>query len=205
MKDDEWERMVVATAEIDRGKAAALRQKLLQRKAHISVLEFRRPPSAWERLRFVESEPISERGATVVDELGGGVYDVVLDDRGRVTYFAARALDGALPTVAELSRQQVAQLAARFLAQLDGDDGDPVLTIRRDDALRAEASQPRAEWISQVIRDAHAAGVSPRAALAAQTGKPMPTIDRWLREARAADPTLPQATRRPRNPKGTER
>ena len=192
-----------AAANLDPARASALRRRLVQQRAIVSVLEFRRAPSAWERLRFADTEPVVERGATVIDELGGGVYDIVIDGRGRPTYFAARALDGALPTIAELSRQQVSQLAARYLAQLDTDDGDPVMTLRRDDALRAEAGQPRGAWIAQCIRDAHAAGVSPRAALAQQTGKPWPTIDRWLRDARAADPTLPQATRQPRKPKAS--
>lgn len=194
---------MIAASDLNPETADRLYRKLIQQRAHVSFLPFVRQPSTYERVRFTATEPEPEHGATVIDTMGGGVYDVVLDSRGRPTYYAARALDGALTTIDELPRQLVAALAATYLRQLQTEDGDPALTLSRDDALRTESGQPRAEWVAQVVRDAHAAGVSPRVALQRQTGKPYPTIDRWLREARAADPTLPQATRHPRKPKGT--
>lgn len=178
-----------------------------RRMAHPSAvvfLPFQRRRAVAEQVGNDEAREAA--GATLRDEQGGAEYDVVLDERGRPVYFAVRAIDGALTTIDEWPRDLVALLVRQYLdGSLDArGDGD---TLPRSEARRTFATrdaQPRREYIAGLIRDAHAAGVSPRAVVAAQTGKPMPTVDRWLREARAADPTLPQATRSPRRGKGTD-
>jgi hypothetical protein len=202
MKHQELRRMIDVTGELGwddatrAAKFAKVQRETLARKALIQVIPFRRQPSAWERITAWSAEPTAEDGATVVDELAGVTYDVVLN-AGRATYFAARAHSGALASVVELTRNDVAAIARDFLDQYREGEGEPIVTIDRDRALRLAKGQqrPRHEYVADVIRGAHEIGESPRAALLAKTGGKTATIDRWLREARAADPTLPQAAR----------
>lgn len=162
----------------------------LKRPARVVFLPFQRRLSAAEQLG---NDPASgARGGTLRDAQGGAEYDVVVDERGRPTYYAVRAIDGALSGIDEWPRDVVALLVQQYLRD---EISDPMPRERARRALPGKVGQPRHEYIAGLIREAHAAGVSPRAVIAAQTGRSLPTVDRWLREARAADETLPQARR----------
>ncbi len=172
----------------------------LKRGGRVVFLPFQRHLSAAEQLG---TDPASAaRGATLRDAQGGAEYDVVVDERGRPTYYAVRAIDGALSGIDEWPRDVVTLLVRQYLRD---EVSEPMPREQARRSLAGKGGQPRHEYVAGLIREAHAAGVSPRTVVAAQTGRSLPTVDRWLREARAADPTLPQATRHPhKRTKGTD-
>lgn len=200
-KHDRIAQMVSAAGGDVAGWQAWHREDLIAGQELVQFLPFVRSPSIPERFGY---EPEREHhGVTVYDQQGGVQYDIVLDERGRPTYFAVRAIGGTLNGVDEWPREHVALLARQFLRSGESEQQMSRTTAQQVDTF---GGRPRHEYIADLIREAHAAGVSPRVAIHKRLRKPLPTVDRWLREARAADPTLPQATRDPRKnrPEGSE-
>jgi len=158
-----------------------------------------RQPSAIERgLARLEHRdpPAARRGVTISDEFGGAIYEVVLNDAGDITDLRVIA-DGrrALSAIRRIPDEQLQATAATFL-----EVNAWIESFARPD----DAADPVPEYVANAIRRADRLGprASARRALAESTGKSLPTVDRWIRAARTADPTLPQARR---NPRGTER
>lgn len=138
-------------------------------------------------------QPSPRRGATLIDAAGGAEYDAVVNDAGHLEYLAIRSLRGTLREVDERPRELIAGLAHWFLAQLEA-DGDPVAFQDAEVDMR---KPPSLAYVGEVIRHAAAEKYSARTALAYLTGRSVATVDRWIREARANDDTLPQAQHKP--------
>ncbi|MGN7977483.1 hypothetical protein ACTJJ4_07915 [Microbacterium sp. 22195] len=186
------------------GFEAGARKRLVTDAAPVLFVPFTRPLSHSERFNLDTQQP--RAGVTVRDQLGGVEYDVVLNERGRPTYFAVRAISGSLSQVDEWSREHVTLLVSQYLRREESGDIEADL-LPRDAAQSAPKSlQPRREYIAELIREAHAAGVSPRQVVRAQTGNTTSSVDRWIADARRVYKDLPQATRpgRKSTTKGTE-
>lgn len=200
---------------------AGIRRNLETAPAMLTFSPFRRARSWAERESIAPAREIA--GASMRDEYGDSEYDLVLEDDGALVYYAVRAIVGALTEPyaigeqpRELPRDLVVRLVARYLAgelpeEIEGVPGDQLSRAEAWAEVAGRARAPRLEYVAEIIRTSAATGASARDALMARSGKTSATVDRWIREARAADPSLPQAKRHPgkrkttQTTKGTER
>lgn len=176
------------------GFEAGERKRMTTKPQQLLFLPFTRRLSLTERIGHADEQPVT--GVTLRDLLGGAEYDVVLDERGRPTYYAVRAIDGALTGITEWPRDYVVLRVRRYLEREAAGDIEADIQPRNDaEHAGSTSGQPRHEYIGQLIREAYAAGVSPRQVVAARTRNHTSSVDRWIREARKHDETLPRATR----------
>ena len=161
-----------------------------------------RPTVGRVQFNVAPPDPRPQRGVTISDDYGSCEYDVVLTEAGDIKYLTIRPFPGeTLATVQRLSEAQLALTAATFLDDSAIDHSVIAEYVAHD----APMPEPSLAYVGRVLRRAQriasqpgGRAVSARKALEAATGKSLPTVDRWIRAARAADKTLPQATRDPR-------
>ncbi len=184
---------------------SALRQSDWERyeeshsRPRVGCMPFFLPPGPLERFRAKlngKEAPAPRRGVTISDGFGRCSYDILLAEDGAIAYLAIRPYAGqTLASIRRIPEEQLALTAAAYLSDLEA--GPEYLTSTY--VAHDSDADPSLAFVGGVLRLAERLGprASARKALAQATGKSLPTVDRLIRAARAADPTLPQATRSP--------